>query len=106
MGRVSPEHYTLIQSVWYVGILIVGGMGSVVGAIFGTIVYQLLQEGVAALAPSIAATFPGIAAGIFAGLGQLIFGIIIMLVLIFEPRGLNHAWTVLKTRYRLWPYTY
>lgn len=106
MGRVSPEHYTLIQSVWYIGILIVGGMGSVVGAIFGTMVYQFLQEGVAAIAPSIAGAFPGVAAGIFAGLGQLIFGIIIMLVLIFEPRGLNHAWSVLKTRYRLWPYTY
>jgi branched-chain amino acid transport system permease protein len=106
MGRVSPEHYTLLQSVWYIGILIVGGMGSTVGAIFGAVVYQVLQELVAAVAPAVAGAFPGIAAGIFAGLGQLIFGIIIMLVLIFQPRGLNHAWTVLKTRYRLWPYTY
>lgn len=106
MGRVSPEHYTLLQSVWYIGILIVGGMGSTVGAILGAVVYQLLQELVAAVAPSVAGLFPGVAAGIFAGLGQLIFGIIIMLVLIFQPRGLNHAWSVLKTRYRLWPYIY
>lgn len=106
MGRVSPEHYTLLQSVWFIGMLIVGGMGSTVGAIFGATLYQGLQELVAVVAPAIAGIFPGVAAGIFAGLGQLLFGIIIMLVLIFQPRGLNHAWTVLKTRYRMWPYTY
>ena len=76
------------------------------GVFFGTIVYQLLQEFVAAVAPAVASWFPGVAAGIFAGLGQLIFGIIIMVVLILEPRGLHHLWTVIKTRYRIWPYTY
>jgi len=106
MGRVSPEHYTLMQSVWYIGILIVGGMGSIMGVFFGTVVYQLLQEAVAAVAPAVAGLFPGVAAGIFAGLGQLLFGIIIMVVLVLEPRGLHHLWTVVKTRYRMWPYTY
>ncbi|OGO04631.1 MAG: hypothetical protein A2Y91_06215 [Chloroflexi bacterium RBG_13_54_8] len=105
-GRVSPDAYTLMTSVWYVGILVVGGIGSTMGVIYGCIVYQLLQEMVAATAPAIAGSFPGIAAGIFAGLGQLLFGIIIMVVLVVEPRGLNHAWGVLKTRYRLWPYSY
>ena len=106
MGRVSPEHYTLLQSVWYIGILIVGGMGSTVGVFFGATVYQLLQELVAAVAPAVAGLFPGVAAGIFAGLGQLVFGIIIMVVLISEPRGLNHLWTTVRTRYRLWPYNF
>jgi branched-chain amino acid transport system permease protein len=106
MGRVSPEHYTLLSSIWYVGILVVGGIGSTMGVMFGCVLYQLLQEFVAAIAPSVAGIFPGVAAGIFAGLGQLFFGLVIMFVLIFEPRGINHAWNVLKTRYRIWPYSY
>jgi len=106
MGRVSPEHYTLMSSVWYLGIMIVGGFGSTVGVILGSVVYQGLQELVSAIAPAIASWFPGVAAGIFAGLGQLLFGVVIMLVLIFEPRGLNHAWVTLKTRFRLWPYSF
>jgi len=105
MGRVSPEHYTLLSSIWYIGILIVGGMGSTVGVIFGSVVYQALQELVSAIAPAIAGLFPGVAAGVFAGMGQLFFGVVILLVLIFEPRGLNHAWVVLKTRFRMWPYS-
>ena len=105
MGRVSPEHYTLLSSIWYIGILIVGGMGSTIGVIFGSVAYQTLQELVSAIAPAIAGLFPGIAAGVFAGMGQLFFGMVILLVLIFEPRGLNHAWVVLKTRFRMWPYS-
>ena len=106
MGRVSPEHYTLMQSVWYIGMLVVGGMGTTVGVFFGTVAYQFMQEAVAAIAPAVAGWFPGVAAGIFAGLGQLVFGLVIMVVLITEPRGFHHLWTVVKTRYRMWPYNY
>ena len=106
MGRISPEQFTLLNSIWYVGILVVGGMGSNMGVIFGVAIYQFLQEATAGLAPALASLFPGSMVGAFAGLGQLFFGVIIIVVLILDPRGLNHAWEVLKTRYRLWPYSY
>jgi len=34
------------------------------------------------------------------------FGLLIMLFLIFEPKGLSGIWTRIKTCFKNWPYTY
>lgn len=103
---VSAEQFTLFQSLWFVGMIIVGGMGSILGAIFGTILLRGLEELITWLGPTLAVIFPEIGGNIyFAGM-NLILGGAIMLFLIFEPKGLAHRWNIFKNAYRLWPFPY
>ncbi|MDP3047281.1 MAG: branched-chain amino acid ABC transporter permease, partial [Chloroflexota bacterium] len=44
MRAINPDHFTLMDSIWYVGMVIVGGMGSTAGAVFGTVSLRLLRE--------------------------------------------------------------
>jgi branched-chain amino acid transport system permease protein len=95
-----------MNSVWYLGMLIVGGMGSTAGTIFGTVSLKLLDELVTILGPIIATAIPAIAAQAAAALSLIIRGLIIIVFLIFEPRGLAHRWELIKAYYRLWPFSH
>ena len=102
----SVDQFPFMNSVWYLGMLIVGGMGSAAGAIFGTVFLKLLDELVTIAGPALAATFPAIAAQAAASLSLIMRGLVIILFLIFEPRGLHHWWERIKAYYRLWPFSY
>lgn len=106
MKAINPDHFTLMDSIWYVGMIIVGGMGSNVGAIFGTAFLRLLSELVMTISPQLGRLFPALAANILAALGPMFFGLVIILFLIFEPRGLAHRWEIFKASYRLHPFAY
>ncbi|MBU2623069.1 MAG: branched-chain amino acid ABC transporter permease [Proteobacteria bacterium] len=106
IGFISPVQFTLQDSILYLGILIVGGMGSIMGAIFGTVFMKLIEEFVFVISPMLATWFPGFGAQFFAALSLAFYAIIIILFLVFEPRGINHLWVVLKNRYRLYPFSH
>ena len=57
----SIEAFPFLDSVWYLGMLIVGGMGSTTGAILGAVSLRLLDYLVTIFAPMLAATFPAMA---------------------------------------------
>lgn len=107
---LNPEHFTLMDSVWYLGMIVVGGLGSVLGAIFGTIYIRLLEQLVTFMAPILESMAPeGLAGGygiyIFVGLGAMAFGLSMVFFLIFEPRGINHLWRVSLATWRLHPFS-
>lgn len=106
MRAINPEHFTLMSSVMYLGMLIVGGMGSISGACFGTIFIIGFDELTRRLSPVIGPLLgmPGATAA--PALMPIMFGLIILLFLIFEPRGLAHRWQIFKASYRLWPFSY
>jgi len=54
----------------------------------------------------LAAVFPAIAAQAAASLGLIMRGLVIIIFLIFEPRGLVHRWEIIKSYYRRWPFSY
>jgi branched-chain amino acid transport system permease protein len=45
-------------------------------------------------------------AGFASGVAPMLFGLVIVLFLIVEPRGLAHRWNLFKAAYRLWPFSY
>jgi branched-chain amino acid transport system permease protein len=101
---IQADMFTLWLSVWYLGMLIVGGMGSILGAVIGAVVIRLLQELITYLGPQISAMLAGAGGAIvFASMNMLLGGII-MLFVIFEPRGLVHRWNIIKESYRIWPF--
>jgi len=106
IGIAEIEHFHLLDSIWYLGMLIVGGLGSITGGIFGVIFLKLLNELVAYISPVMANAIPAVEAGVFAALGLLIYGVVIAVFILFEPRGLNHRLNIFKASYRVWPFSY
>jgi branched-chain amino acid transport system permease protein len=99
----SPTQFPFMDSVWYLGMLIVGGMGSTAGAIFGAVSLKLLDELVTIVGPLLSAAVAPQAA---ASLGLIMRGLVIIIFLIFEPRGLAHRWQMVKAYYRIWPFSH
>jgi branched-chain amino acid transport system permease protein len=99
----SVDEFPFINSVWYLGMLIVGGMGSTAGAIFGAISLKALDEVVTMLGPFFSAAIAPPAA---AAMALIVRGLVIILFLIYEPRGLAHRWERIKAYYRLWPFSH
>jgi branched-chain amino acid transport system permease protein len=102
-GFASVDQFPFMDSVWYLGMLIVGGMGSTAGAILGAVSLKMLDELVTIVGPILSAA---VAAQAAAALALLTRGLVIILFLIFEPRGLDHRWGMIKAYYRLWPFSH
>jgi branched-chain amino acid transport system permease protein len=105
-GWCSTEMFHFLDSIWYLGMLIVGGMGSTTGVIFGVVFLRLLDYLVAVTAPALAAAFPAIAAQAASALSLIMRGLVIIIFLIFQPRGLVHGWHRIKAYFQLWPFSH
>jgi branched-chain amino acid transport system permease protein len=105
-GYINPESFSFNNSILYVGMIIIGGLGTTIGPIFGVIFIQLLDVIVVHISPAMQAAFPSLSSGFVVGIAPMIFGMTIILFLIFEPRGLAHRWQLFKASYRLWPFSY
>jgi branched-chain amino acid transport system permease protein len=97
----NVEQFPFFDSVWFLGMLIVGGMGSVSGVIWGVIAIKLLQQFAIKIGPSLAEVLNPQAA---VGLSLVLPGIAIILFLIFAPRGISQIWERFKNYYQAWPF--
>lgn len=103
---VAIDQFTLIQSIWFIAMIIVGGMGSVTGALVGMFVIRLWQETITSIGPSLVENFTFLSGDMVFAAMNIFLGGIIAGFLIFEPRGLMHRWEIVKRSYRMWPYPY
>ncbi|OGN95167.1 MAG: branched-chain amino acid ABC transporter permease [Chloroflexi bacterium RBG_13_50_10] len=105
-GFLNAENFTLTDSILYIGMVIIGGLGTTIGPIIGVVVIRLMQQGVTFISPFVENAIPALSTGFTTGLGPMVFGLAIILFLILEPRGLAHRWALFKAAYRLWPFSY
>jgi branched-chain amino acid transport system permease protein len=106
-GFMNAEYFSLTESILYVGMIIIGGLGTTLGPILGVILIRLLQQVLTMyLVPILGSSFRMLPAGFATGLTPMLFGLVIILFLILEPRGLAHRWMLFKAAYRLWPFSY
>jgi branched-chain amino acid transport system permease protein len=101
---VTTDQFTLWLSVWYVGMLIVGGLHTPLGAVLGVLAITALQEGVHLLGGVALAGLSGVSGGSVFALTNVVLGGVIVVMLLYEPLGLAHRWALLKASYRIWPY--
>lgn len=106
LRHVSVEQFSLFASIWLIAMMIVGGLGSIVGALVGTVVIQFAREGIATLGPSLSQTFPGVGPDIVFASMNVLLGTIVILFLLFEPKGLMHRVETAKQAFRRWPFKY
>jgi branched-chain amino acid transport system permease protein len=98
---VSPENFNLAVSIEYLGMVIIGGLGTVSGSLYGAAFIRLLPIALATVARSI----PGVAVNVSV-LKEAAFGVAIIGFLVLEPRGLAKVWRDIKDYFRLWPFKY
>ena len=105
MNIVTPEHFPLTLSIQYLAMVIVGGMGRVLGSIFGAIFMTITPEMLKITLGSLKESFPYLGL-LFAPLREVIFGGLIIFFLVFEPHGLAEIWRRIKNFFYLWPFSY
>jgi len=103
---ISPDNFSFSESILYVGMIIIGGLGTTLGPILGVVLIRLLQVAVTQVTPMLQSALPGMPNGFATGITPMLFGLIIVLFLIFEPRGLAHRWNLFKSSYSLWPFAH
>lgn len=104
-GIVTWERFTLEVSVLYLAIIIVGGLGSIAGAVYGSIFLFVLPALITQAGQALQASVPGVTSKLPA-VQIVVFGLVIVLFLIFEPRGLDRLWQRAKDYVRFWPFRY
>lgn len=106
MGHIHPEHFTLMSSVEYMAMIIIGGLGSILGSIFGAIFIVVVPEFIKLFSQAVESVIPFMQGRYDDEWNIAVFGLLIMLFLIFEPGGLNAIWQRIKTGFKNWPFTY
>jgi branched-chain amino acid transport system permease protein len=102
-GFVSVEAFDFHMPIQYLAIVIIGGLGSIVGCILDAIFVVVLPH-VISYATEAIPTLQGVGSKVFE-LQIGVFGIIMLLFLILEPRGL--AGILARVRYfQFWPFKY
>lgn len=106
-GFLNPEFFSFKESILYVGMIIIGGLGTTVGPIFGVVFIRLLERLISLeMVPFLESTVTALPSGWASGVTPMLFGLVIVLFLILEPRGIAHRWQMFKNSYRLWPFSY
>jgi branched-chain amino acid transport system permease protein len=103
LGAAEAEAFNINQSFQILFIIIIGGLGSIVGAFFGATILHLLPIALRAL-PAVVGL--PIDATTVEHLTFMITGILIILFLILEPHGLARLWQTAKQKLRVWPFPY
>ena len=107
IGFMNAEQFTLTESILYIGMIIIGGLGTTLGPILGVVFIRLLQQLLTVeLVPFLEKSLTALPGGFATGVTPMLFGLVIVLFLILEPRGLAHRWSLFKSAYRLWPFSY
>ena len=99
---VTPESFPLLMSIFFLAAIIVGGMGSILGGILGavfmTMVPELLKLVFDLLPNSTQYTV------FLSPVRTIIFGLLIIGFLVFEPHGLAEVWRRIRRFFHLWPF--
>lgn len=106
LGMATVDHFTLLYAIWLMGMLAVGGMASTMGVIFGAIFFNIIDTVTTVAGPIIQSALPFLGNEHVVGIAMALWALVIIVFLIFEPRGINHRWEMIKASWRLHPLSY
>jgi len=95
---LTPDGFTLLLSLELVLMVVIGGLGSLRGAILGAVLISLLPTAISRLKPLLP---PGLANQF--GLEIFVFGLVLAVFVLFEPGGLNARWLKLRALLQSFP---
>jgi branched-chain amino acid transport system permease protein len=100
-----PDSFSLLVAIDYLAMVIIGGLGSILGCIFGAIFMTVLPEVLKLGATSLTGVYPN-AFGLIASMRDIVFGFAVIFFLMYEPQGLARIWLRIRSYWKLWPYAY
>ena len=108
LGIANYEQFQITVSIDYLAMIIIGGLGSVLGSIFGAIFVTLLPIGIRYAMEAFGGVFfsPQTVLNLIPNLRLMLFGALIILFLVVEPDGLNRLWRNIRNYFRVWPFAY
>ncbi len=108
LGIANYEQFQLDVSIDYLAMVIIGGLGSVLGSIFGAVFVTLLPIVTRWGLQSFGSLFisQNNLDNLIPSLRLVIFGGLIILFLIVEPDGLARLWRNIRNYFRVWPFSY
>ena len=109
LGYVSAEGFTIMMSIQFLAMIIIGGLGSIKGTLMGVIFMVFLPEvlgsGVEIMKMTEWGNIPMVVDGL-AYIKEMAIGLVIIGFLIFEPEGLAHRWAQIKNYWKFYPFAY
>ena len=96
---LAPDAFDVLLSVQFVTIVFVGGLGSLRGAVLGAIFVRLLPQAIAIVRDDLP-----FGIGRLPGLEPSLFGLILVLVILFQPGGMNGLWLKTKHWFQAYPF--
>ncbi|HLG46102.1 MAG TPA: branched-chain amino acid ABC transporter permease [Reyranella sp.] len=108
LGIANYEQFQLGVSIDFLAMIIIGGLGSVLGSIFGAIFITLLPIAIRTLMENVGSLFfsDSELANVVSGTRLAVFGGLIIFFLVIEPEGLNRLWRNVRSYFRVWPFSY
>jgi branched-chain amino acid transport system permease protein len=107
MMSITPEPFNLWLSIWLIAMIIIGGLGNIPGSVFGAIFIVVLEELLSLGTQYLMNVGASAGAAItIAPLREFVFGLAIVLFVIFEPKGLAEVWRIIRSNFRLGPFSY
>jgi branched-chain amino acid transport system permease protein len=111
LGFISPSTFNFILSIYFLAFVIVGGLGSILGSIMGGVVmtWLMLELDKVQELPYLGEVLVAFSdrwmnlAGL-PNIASIIFGLIIILLVVFEPLGLYGFWIRTKIYWKTWPF--
>lgn len=107
LGYIDPSSFGLLVSVQFIAMVLIGGVATISGAIMGAFFIGLLPR----LTQELPAYLPFLSSSatetpnVFQ-VNTLLYGLLIIVFLIFEPRGLFGLWIRIRNYWKAWPFSY
>ena len=108
LGIANYEQFQIGVSIDYLAMIIIGGLGSILGSIFGAFFVTLLPIAIRYAMEAFGGLFfaPQTVLNLIPNLRLMLFGALIIFFLIVEPEGLNRLWRNIRNYFRIWPFAY
>lgn len=101
-----PGDFTFFHSVMFLAMVLVGGLGSILGTVFGVLFVTLAPFGLDSIVSWLARIYDPNITILVGPAKELAFGLLIILFIIFEPVGLVGIWMRIRDYFRIWPLPY
>src|SRR5437763_5048869 len=108
LGIANDEQFQLTVSIDYLAMVIIAGLGTILGSIFGAIFVTLLPILTRWFLEDYGWLFfsQGDLLNVIPNLRLILFGGLIIFFLVVEPEGLNRLWRNIRNYFRVWPFSY